>query len=80
MKAWRASLLRFDDDGQAVFDTDGLLVTGPDAAGRRVVIAVGAYHDALWRPLPRRAGDSTCPAASSRRALSTCTSTTRRPT
>ena len=46
MKAWRASLLRFDDDGRAVFDTDGLLVTGPDAAGRRVVIAAGD-HGAL---------------------------------
>ena len=43
MKAYRASLLRFDDDGQAVFETDGLLVTGPDAAGRRVVIAAGDY-------------------------------------
>jgi guanine deaminase len=43
MKAWRASLLRFDDDGQAVFETDGLLVTGPDASGRRVVLAAGSY-------------------------------------
>jgi guanine deaminase len=51
MKAWRASLLRFDDDGRAVFDTDGLLVTGPDAAGRRVVIAVGD-HDALVARFP----------------------------
>ena len=44
MKAWRASLLRFDDDGQAVFDSDGLLVTGPDANGRRVVQAAGSYR------------------------------------
>jgi guanine deaminase len=51
MKAWRASLLRFDDDGRAVFDTDGLLVTGPGAAGRRVVIAVGD-HDALVARFP----------------------------
>jgi guanine deaminase len=51
MKAWRASLLRFDDDGRAVFDADGLLVTGPDAAGRRVVIAVGD-HDALVARFP----------------------------
>jgi len=42
MKAWRASLLRFDDDGRAVFDTDGLLVTGPDARGRRVLRAAGS--------------------------------------
>ena len=51
MKAWRASLLRFDDDGRAVFDTDGLLVTGSDAAGQRVVIAVGD-HDALVARFP----------------------------
>ncbi len=51
MKAWRASLLRFDDDGRAVFDTDGLLVTGPDAAGRRVVIAAGD-HSALAPRFP----------------------------
>jgi guanine deaminase len=51
MKAWRASLLRFDDDGQAVLDTDGLLVTGPDAAGRRVVIAAGD-HGALAGRFP----------------------------
>lgn len=43
MKAWRASLLRFDDHGQAVWDTDGLLVTGPDASGRTVVLAAGSY-------------------------------------
>ena len=28
MKAYRASILRFDDHGQAVFDKDGLLVVG----------------------------------------------------
>ena len=44
MKAYRASLLRFHDDGQAVFETDGLLVTGPDARGRRVVLAAGSYR------------------------------------
>jgi len=51
MKAWRASLLRFDDDGRAAFDTDGLLVTGPDATGRRVVIAAGD-HGALAGRFP----------------------------
>ena len=51
MKAWRASLLRFDDDGRAVFETDGLLVTGPDATGRRVVQAVGD-HAALAGRFP----------------------------
>ena len=51
MKAWRASLLRFDDDGQAVLDSDGLLVTGPDATGRRVVVAAGS-HAALAPRFP----------------------------
>ncbi len=46
MKAYRAALLRFDDDGQPLYDSDGLLVIGPDATGRRVVRAAGA-HDAL---------------------------------
>jgi len=43
MKAWRASLLRFDADGRAVLDTDGLLVTAPAANGRRVVHAAGDF-------------------------------------
>jgi guanine deaminase len=43
MKAFRAALLRFDDHGHAVHDEDGLLVVGPDAAGREVVLAAGAY-------------------------------------
>ena len=42
-KAYRASLLRFDPAGHAVFDTDGLLVVGPNAAGVQVVQAAGAY-------------------------------------
>jgi guanine deaminase len=43
MKAFRAALLRFDDHGHAVYDEDGLLVVGPDAHGREVVLAAGAY-------------------------------------
>lgn len=43
MQAYRASLLRFADDGSALFDEDGLLVVGPDASGRKVVRAAGAY-------------------------------------
>lgn len=43
MKAWRASLLYFSEPGQAVLETDGLLVVGPDAAGRQVVVAIGSY-------------------------------------
>ncbi|MBK6614273.1 guanine deaminase [Ottowia sp.] len=43
MHAWRASLLRFDPHGQAVFDRDGLLVVGRDATGRAVVLAAGDH-------------------------------------
>ncbi|WP_298934087.1 guanine deaminase [uncultured Ramlibacter sp.] len=43
MKAYRAALLRFADDGSALYDEDGLLVIGPDASGRKVVRAAGAY-------------------------------------
>ncbi|VTU26027.1 Guanine deaminase [Variovorax sp. SRS16] len=43
MQAYRASLLRFDDTGRPVFDEDGLLVVGPDAAGRQRVQDAGAY-------------------------------------
>ncbi|MFD0668915.1 guanine deaminase [Ramlibacter sp. MAHUQ-53] len=43
MKAFRAALLRFNDDGAAVHDEDGLLVVGPDATGTQVVRAAGAY-------------------------------------
>jgi guanine deaminase len=43
MKAFRAALLRFDEHGRAVHDDDGLLVVGPDAGGRDVVLASGPY-------------------------------------
>ena len=43
MKAYRASILRFAEDRSALFEEDGLLVVGPDAQGRKVVRAVGAY-------------------------------------
>jgi guanine deaminase len=39
MQAYRASLLRFNNHQQAVYDEDGLLVVGPDGK----VVAVGAY-------------------------------------
>jgi guanine deaminase len=48
MKAYRAQLLYFKPDGDpghcAVFEPDGLLVTGPDQNGRQVVLAVGAHQ------------------------------------
>jgi guanine deaminase len=43
MKAFRAALLRFADDGRALYDEDALLVLGPDAQGRQVVRAAGPY-------------------------------------
>ena len=43
MKSWRASLLWFDNDGQALYESDGLLVTGPGPAGCDVVIAIGSH-------------------------------------
>lgn len=43
MQAFRAALLFFDDDGSARHEPDGLLVIGPDARGRKVVRAAGAF-------------------------------------
>ena len=43
MKAFRAAILRFADDGSALYEEDGLLVVGPDANRQQVVRAVGAY-------------------------------------
>ena len=42
-KAYRASLLRFDDAGAPQFDQDGLLVTGADAQGRVRVLDAGSH-------------------------------------
>ncbi|HQS00144.1 MULTISPECIES: guanine deaminase [unclassified Polaromonas] len=49
MKAWRASLLYFPAPAQAQLETDGLLVVGPDAVGRQVVLAVGSYSELASR-------------------------------
>ena len=43
MYAFRAALLSFADDGTARYEEDGLLVVGPDAAGRPVIRAAGPY-------------------------------------
>ena len=43
MQAYRASLLRFDADGRPLFDSDGLLVVGPDAEGRQRVLDAGDF-------------------------------------
>ena len=45
MYFYRAALLRFSDDGQALYDSDGLLVVGPGAQGRQCVQAAGAWQD-----------------------------------
>ncbi len=48
MKAYRAQLLYFKPEGdprhRAVFEQDGLLVTGPDKTGKQVVLAVGSWQ------------------------------------
>jgi guanine deaminase len=51
MQAFRAALLSFADDGSAQYEQDGLLVVGPDAGGRKVIRAAGAY-DALVARFP----------------------------
>ena len=51
MQAFRAALLSFADDGSARYEQDGLLVVGPDAGGRKVIRAAGAY-DALAPRFP----------------------------
>ncbi|MBI5275435.1 MAG: guanine deaminase [Burkholderiales bacterium] len=43
MRGYRGAVLRFADDRSALYEEDGLLVIGPDAAGRQVVRAVGPY-------------------------------------
>ena len=43
MKGFRAAILRFAGDGTAVYEQDGLLVTGPAANGQEAVRAVGPY-------------------------------------
>ena len=52
MKAYRASLLYFSktssfhqlNQPQAIYESDGLLVIGPDAQNRQVVQAIGSYQ------------------------------------
>jgi guanine deaminase len=49
MNAYRAAILHFAEDQTPVYESDGLLVVGPDANGERVVRAVGAYADLAER-------------------------------
>ena len=41
MPVFRSALLRFADDGSALYEQDGLLAVGPDAQGRQRVLAAG---------------------------------------
>lgn len=45
MQAYRAALLRFADNGRAIYDEDGLLVVAPNADGVQVVRATGPYRE-----------------------------------
>ncbi|GKT20376.1 guanine deaminase [Acidovorax sp. SUPP3334] len=44
MQIYRSGLLRFADDHSALYEEDGLLAVGPDAQGRQLVQAAGAWH------------------------------------
>ncbi|WP_341906066.1 guanine deaminase [Polaromonas sp. YR568] len=44
MKAFRAGILHFPRPAEAVLESDGLLVIGPNAEGQEVVHAVGSYQ------------------------------------
>ncbi|MCZ8096051.1 MAG: guanine deaminase [Acidovorax sp.] len=44
MQVFRSALLRFADDGQALYDEDGLLAVAPDAQGRQRVVAAGPWQ------------------------------------
>ena len=44
MHIYRSSLLRFADDGSALYDEDGLLATAQGADGRERVVAAGSWQ------------------------------------
>ena len=44
MQVFRSALLRFADDGKALYDEDGLLAVAPDAHGRQRVVAAGPWQ------------------------------------
>ena len=44
MQVFRSALLRFAEDGQALYDEDGLLAVAPDAQGRQRVVAAGPWQ------------------------------------
>ena len=57
MKIYRAALLRFDQDGQALYEPDGLLAVDFDAASgssRERIVAVGSWQalSGQWAHIP----------------------------
>lgn len=44
MKIYRSALLRFADNGQAVYDSDALLAVAPGAGGVQHVVAAGSWQ------------------------------------
>lgn len=44
MQVFRSALLRFADDGKALYDEDGLLAVAPDVQGRQRVVAAGPWQ------------------------------------
>ncbi|WP_021027737.1 guanine deaminase [Comamonas sp. B-9] len=55
MHIYRSALLRFADDGQALYEEDGLLAVAPGADGRERVLAAGSWQ-ALSAPWLAQAG------------------------
>ena len=55
MHIYRSALLRFADDGQALYEEDGLLAVAPGADGRERVLAAGSWQ-ALSAALLAQAG------------------------
>ena len=57
MHIYRSSLLRFNDDGQALYDEDGLLATAPGSDGRERVLAAGSWQALHQQFLGQPGGD-----------------------
>jgi guanine deaminase len=78
MHVYRSALLRFADDGSALYDEDGLLAIGPDPEGRQRVAAAGAWqalaHQYAGHPVTHLPGRILAPGF-----VWTCPSTSRRP-
>lgn len=58
MHIYRSALLRFADDGSALYDEDGLLATAPDADGRERVLAAGSWQALSAQVLAQAGADA----------------------